>query len=293
MRRHGSALTAITVGNYMTIDDARSLASQGHSEDMLSDIALPARARASNPAASAWWRRHRPWVTEIGLVLGLYWLYSVMRSASPDRVALATSNAHLVEAIQNSLGFDIELWLNGLFVRHQWLADASSVWYQITHMVVTVAVLLWLWWRRRSSYGPMRTSLAVLLVAGLATYWLFPLSPPRFALHGSVDTMAANPVLFAGRESVTGLANLYAAMPSLHVAWAVWCALAIVMTTRSRWRYLAWGYPVTTTFVVLGTANHYLLDAVAGTVYAVGAYALTRATYARVAPHMVPVQAGI
>ncbi len=112
------------------------------------------------------------------------------------------------------------------------------------------------------------------MVAGLATYWVFPLSPPRFALHGAVDTMHANPVLFAGQESVTGLANLYAAMPSLHVGWAVWCALAVVMTTRSRWWYLAWLYPLTTTFVVLGTANHYLLDAVAGTVYAVGAYAV-------------------
>lgn len=82
-------------------------------------------------------------MSEIGLVLGLYWLYSVMRSASPDRVSLATANANLIETIEHSLGLDIELWLNGLFVRHVWLADAASMWYQITHMVVTAGVLSW------------------------------------------------------------------------------------------------------------------------------------------------------
>jgi len=278
----------------MSTESTRATASEGRSADTLSDLTLPSHEeRGEDSAASGLWRRHRLWMTEIGLVLGLYWLYSVMRSASPDRVALATSNANFVESIEHSLGLDIELWLNGLFVRHVWLADAASMWYQITHMVVTAGVLLWLWWRRRSSYGPMRTSLAVLMVSGLATYWSFPLSPPRFALHGTVDTMISNPVLFAGQDSVTGLANLYAAMPSLHVAWAVWCALAIVMTTRSHWWYLAWIYPLTTTFVVLGTANHYLLDAAAGTVYAVGAYAVTRSAYARVSPSSVTAQAGI
>ncbi|WP_291382780.1 phosphatase PAP2 family protein [Demequina sp.] len=277
----------------MTTDDARSLDSRGQADDDLSDLTLPSGARHSNPVASALWRRHRPWMTELGLLFGLYWLYSVMRSASPDRVALATSNARFVESVQRSWGLDIELSLNGLFVHSPWLADAASLWYQVTHMVVTVGVLLWLWRRRRANYGPLRTALAVLMVAGLATYWIFPLSPPRFALRGAVDTMMVNPVLFAGHESVTGLANLYAAMPSLHVGWAVWCALAIVMTTRSRWRYLAWGYPLITTFVVLGTANHYVLDTVAGTVYAMGAYAVTRGAYGRVAPSMVPAHAAI
>ena len=185
----------------MSTESTRNTASQGRSADTLSDLTLPSqKERGEDSAVAGVWRRHRPWMTEIGLVLGLYWVYSVMRSASPDRVALATSNANLVESLQHSLGLDIELGLNGLFVRNPWLADAASLWYQITHMVVTAGVLLWLWWRRRSNYATMRTSLALLMVSGLATYWIFPLSPPRFALHGSVDTMAANPVLFAGQD---------------------------------------------------------------------------------------------
>jgi hypothetical protein len=53
-------------------------------------------------------------------------------------------------------------------------------------------------------------------------------------------------------------------MPSLHVAWAAWCAAAVVIATRGRWRHLAWLYPAATTFVVLATANHFVLDAAAG-----------------------------
>jgi hypothetical protein len=53
-------------------------------------------------------------------------------------------------------------------------------------------------------------------------------------------------------------------LPSLHVAWAAWCATAIVITTRSRWRHLAWLYPAATTLVVLASANHFLLDAAGG-----------------------------
>src|SRR5580704_18601652 len=53
-------------------------------------------------------------------------------------------------------------------------------------------------------------------------------------------------------------------MPSLHVAWAAWCAATVVITTRGRWRHLAWLYPAATTFVVLATANHFVLDAAAG-----------------------------
>jgi len=58
--------------------------------------------------------------------------------------------------------------------------------------------------------------------------------------------------------------NLYAAMPSLHVAWATWCAVAVITATRSRWRHLAWLYPWATVVVVLASANHFLLDVAGG-----------------------------
>jgi len=238
------------------------------------------------------WRRFGPLATELALVVALYSLYSIMRSASPDRRSLAMGHADSIERAERALGINIESGLNALFVRHQWLADAGSYWYQTLHMLAVVVLLVWMWRRRAYAYKTMRTALALVMLGGLTTYWLYPLAPPRFALTGAVDTMTAHPVLFWG-DNVTGLANLYAAMPSLHVAWAVWCAITVVLLNRSAWRHLAWLYPLTTTFVVLGTANHYLLDAVAGTVYAAVAVAFALRWYARpsASEERVPVRA--
>lgn len=67
----------------------------------------------------------------------------------------------------------------------------------------------------------------------------------------------------AGPHGATSLVNPYAAMPSPHVAWAAWCATAIVITTRSRWQHLAWPCPAATTLAGLAPASHFLLDAAA------------------------------
>ncbi len=259
-------------------DDARAAAATASSSH-----ATTTGAPVSGGKAAAWWRRFGPLVTELAVVAVLYSVYSYMRSASPDRVALATSHADWIEKVERALHIDVELSLNELFVANQWLADAASYWYQLAHPMVTTGVLVWLWFKRKAFYGVQRSSLALLMLAGLATYWLYPLSPPRFALDGAVDTMTAHPVLFWG-DNVTGLANLYAAMPSLHVGWAVWCALTVFIMNTSKWRYLAWVYPCITTFAVAGTANHYVLDGVAGAIYAVGAWLIVRAVYARFKP---------
>lgn len=226
------------------------------------------------------WRRFGPVGTELALVVALYTLYSIMRSASPDRYALAMGHAADVERAERGLGIDVESSLNELFVRHQWLADFGSYWYQTTHMLVTAGVLIWMWRRRKPHYKMMRTALAIVMLGGLATYWLYPLAPPRFALAGAIDTMSAHPVLFWG-DNVTGLANLYAAMPSLHVAWSFWCALTVVLLNRSAWKHVAWLYPLIMTLVVIGTANHYVLDGVAGVAYTVVAVVFARRLYSR------------
>lgn len=207
---------------------------------------------------------HRPWIVEFALVFPLYWGYEILRSHAPHRVTLAFWNARAVEAFESAHGLAIELSVNRFVFDSTWLSAVASVWYQLTHEIVTLGVLLWLWFRHRAAYRPLRTALVIATLAGLVIYWVVPLAPPRFSLPGAVDTMLARPVLFAGWHSVTHLENLYAAMPSLHVAWATWCALAIVVASRNPRRQLAWAYPAITTFVVLGTANHYLLDTVAG-----------------------------
>jgi len=110
-------------------------------------------------------------------------------------------------------------------------------------------------WRNISSTDNPASRWALTAVPG-ATY-------PTLTVSGLTDTLVVNNILGA-RHVHEGLVNLYAAMPSLHVAWAVWCAAAIVLAARSRWRHLAWLYPMWTTFVIVATANHFFLDAIAG-----------------------------
>jgi hypothetical protein len=93
-------------------------------------------------------------------------------------------------------------------------------------------------------------------------------------IAGLTDTLTRNDILGAAHVH-GGFVNLYAAMPSLHVAWATWCAGAVVITARGSWRHVAWLYPITTTLVVIATANHYLLDAAAGAALAGALLALT------------------
>ncbi len=91
MQTRDKGPTATTVGDDMSTESTRITDSPGRSADTLSDLTLPSDQSRRTSVAPALWRRHRPWMTEIGLVFGMYWLYSVMRSASPDRVAVAAS----------------------------------------------------------------------------------------------------------------------------------------------------------------------------------------------------------
>jgi hypothetical protein len=101
-------------------------------------------------------------------------------------------------------------------------------------------------------------------------FTLLPMAPPRM-LPGFVDTLASTSSVgwWGGDASAPrglgALTNQLAAMPSLHVGWAVWVAWVVVTHSTRRWvRVLAVAYPIGTTLVVVATANHYLLDAVAG-----------------------------
>ena len=163
------------------------------------------------------------------------------------------------------LHLDIEPSLNHLAAARPVLAETAGYYYGLAHFIVTALVLAWLWLRRQAAFGPLRSALVLATTAANVVFWTWPVAPPRFAVPGMTDVLVRDRILGAGRpHGPDSLVNLYAAMPSLHVAWAAWCAAALVAATRGRWRHLAWLYPAATTVVVLATANHFLLDAAAG-----------------------------
>jgi len=129
-----------------------------------------------------------------------------------------------------------------------------------------------LWWRRPGPYRMFRNCLVVINLIGFVVFWLYPLAPPRMlGSAGFVDVVAVRHAVGAWSSgALASQANELAAMPSLHMAWAVWCSLAVrSITSRRTVRMAAWAYPVVTALVVIATANHYLLDVVAGVATAV------------------------
>jgi hypothetical protein len=140
---------------------------------------------------------------------------------------------------------------------------------------VTALTLLLLWWNGRT-YRHHRNALLLASVLGFAVYWAYPVAPPRL-LGGTMHDTVAQVLPFAYTVE-TKSANLYAAVPSLHVAWAVWVTVAVWATTRRPWlRALAVLHPVVTTVTVLATGNHYTLDVVSGVVLIAVTYPLLSA----------------
>ncbi|WP_079032385.1 phosphatase PAP2 family protein [Streptomyces specialis] len=220
--------------------------------------------------------RDRPrWWTELLLIVVVYGAYSGARLLARGDVETAVDNGLAILRLENSLWLTAEDPLNELFTQEAWLGIPSSFAYASLHYVVTPAILIWLFRRRPLHYRLMRTWLLASTLLGLIGFTLMPTSPPRLlpGTHGFVDSLAqySDYGWWAGEASAPSgmgdLTNQYAAMPSLHVGWSVWCGVALwhYGARTPLMRTLAVGYPLITTMIVMGTANHYFMDAVAGT----------------------------
>jgi hypothetical protein len=219
---------------------------------------LPARLRGLRPPA--WWQE----VLFIGVV---YELYSLVRNAVPEHTVAAHHRATDIVSAERFLHVDVEKSLNSFVAHTHWLAYASNYYYATLHFIVTIGVLVWLYRRHPLRYRSLRTVIMATNVVALAGFYTYALAPPRMlSADGFVDTVVHFHTWGSwGSSGVDSASNQYAAMPSLHIAWALWCALVLVTLARRRWvKVLACAYPVVTLFVIVGTANHYVLDAVGG-----------------------------
>jgi hypothetical protein len=219
---------------------------------------LPERVRAV--------RRPR-WWQEIGFVAIVYYLYSLVRNAAPSHTLGALHRSQSVLSFERSAHINLEHTLNVLVAGHAWLAYICNYYYATLHFVVTIGVLVWLYVKHPLRYRSIRTVLLTTNLLALVGFWFVSLAPPRM-LPGFTDTLVTFHTWGSiASASIAKESNQFAAMPSLHVAWAMWCALAIVTLAERRWvRILGAIYPVCTAFVVLGTANHFVLDAIGGLV---------------------------
>ncbi|WP_017237138.1 phosphatase PAP2 family protein [Streptomyces sp. SS] len=213
------------------------------------------------------------WWAELSLIAVVYAAYTGGRLLVRGDEAAAVENGLAILRMEEALGIDAEHPLNRLFTDVPALGIPADFAYASLHYLVTPAILVWLFRRRPAHYRAARTWLMLSTLLGLVGFTLLPTCPPRLLdpVYGFTDTMAHFSAYgwWGGEASAPrglgGMTNQYAAMPSLHVGWALWCGVML-------WRYgrtppakaLGVAYPLVTALVVMGTANHYLLDAVAG-----------------------------
>jgi hypothetical protein len=179
--------------------------------------------------------------------------------------------------LERSLHLHPELSLDRWLAGHHTLGLLLSLYYDNAHFIVTLGLLGWLWWKRVDLYRPLRNSLVVVNLLGFAVFWLYPVAPPRM-LRGYTDVVASTHAFGGWHTGVlASQANQLAAMPSLHIAWAVWCTTAVWIASRRTWlRVLAVVYPCITAFAVLSTGNHFVLDILGGLLVALAAFAIVR-----------------
>ncbi|WP_228991537.1 phosphatase PAP2 family protein [Streptomyces sp. DH8] len=217
---------------------------------------------------------HRPrWWTELPLIAVVYALYSVGRLLVRGDVTTAVDHGLAILRLEQALHLNAEHPLNRLFTTTPSLGIPADFAYASLHYAVTPAVLIWMFRRRSALYRSARIWLMNSTLLGLVGFSLMPTCPPRLldASHGFVDTMAQYSAYgwwgagASAPRGLSGMTNQYAAMPSLHVGWSLWCGILLWRHGRHPLvRVVGIAYPLLTTLIVMGTANHYFLDAVAG-----------------------------
>ena len=207
-----------------------------------------------------------PWWVEVIIIGTGYVLYQGVQIFVTGSEASAVSRADWIWQAQSYLHLNPEVAINHWVAGNDFLLYSTGYFYGILHFAVTPLVLIWVRLRHHSHYAMLRNTLVGTSLVALLMYWVIPLAPPRLSMGNIVDTLRVENILSAGDPTgPASMANQYAAMPSLHVAWAIWVALALYVCLCPRtWRWLAWIYPAATTFVVIGTGNHFIADALAG-----------------------------
>lgn len=211
----------------------------------------------------------------LALVFGAFiWLHG---TAGKDAEA-ATANALTLQSLELALQLDIVPAANRWLTEHPALIQPAVLYYRL-YYVVLLGVLVWLFVRHAEVYRKARWTLIAMAGLVLPVFWALPMSPPRFAMPGVVDIIAEHDLF--GDHSARALEsgqNVYSAMPSMHTAWALWCAYAAwlaLRTSHPRLALLPWLFPLGMIAVVFTTGNHYVLDVVGSVVLLLAAIGLT------------------
>lgn len=220
------------------------------------------------------------WWAELVAILAFYGVYSTIRNSTEGGTAAARSHALDIIRWQRDLGIYHEETLQDWALHFKPLVVFMNYFYGSLHFVVTAGVGIWLFRRFRDHYPLWRNTLGIATGMALIGFALWPLMPPRLLPDGFgfVDTLARYPTFWSfNSKTMSNISNQYAAMPSVHCVWALWCACVVVPRARGTWAKVLFAlYPLLTVTAIVLTGNHYFLDAVGGFVVLGVGYLLAR-----------------
>jgi len=199
---------------------------------------------------------------ELALVLSLYAFWRIVMRLRSTRLDEGLAHGRTVWDVERALHIANEDALERWVLAHEWLMRAANLFYATVHVPALLAFLVWLFFRHRGSYPPVRNLLAATTGICLVLHW-FPVAPPRmYPELGFVDAARQLGQSVYGPVG-QGISNQVSALPSLHAAWAIIVAYGVVVAGRSRWRWWIVAHPALTMAVIVVTANHWWLDGIA------------------------------
>ncbi len=234
-------------------------------------------------------RRPRLWF-EILLIAVSYWTYSLIRNAVPEQRSEALRNADWIWKAEQTLGLAVEQSFNHAVNSVTWLVVGMNYYYATLHFVVTLGILVWLYRSHPGRYAATRMVLFATTGVALLGYYLYPLAPPRLMTGGNfIDTVLVHQTWGSmASGDLKNMSNQYAAMPSMHIGWSLWCGLTIFALASAPWaKILGLLYPAATLVVIVATANHFWLDAVGGLLCLAFGYGVARVWYGAL-PYSLP-----
>jgi hypothetical protein len=198
-------------------------------------------------------------VNELALLAALYGVWRLARMLPLATETGAVERAHQIDRIQHLLHLPSELTLQRLLLRHGWAGWSLNTYYAVMHVPTLLVFLAWLFARHRDAYPRWRNGLVFVTACCLFIRFV-RVAPPRLLTElGYVDIGEAFGWSIYGPVG-TGASDQFAAMPSIHVAWAAVVSFGAYATAPRPWNRIALAHVVVTTVAVSATGYHWWLD---------------------------------
>jgi hypothetical protein len=219
------------------------------------------------------------------LFAGAYYVYRLVRGLVDGHPNVAYQHARDIVDLERNLHTFVETDVQRWAIDNPFFIHVSNWMYVNSHFIVTTSFLIWLYIARNHSYYFVRNMFLIAMVFALIGYLAFPTAPPRFlpewGFQDTVEDFFGN----GAAQTASVLYNPYAAVPSMHVAFALMIAVPAIQLVKHRVLKLVWAfYPLLVTFVVISTGNHFWFDAALGAVVAGLSALLARLAFGRARP---------